>query len=258
MRITSSQQLSTYQEICRISTEILRQLYESAVVGKTPLEIDQLAFQLCKKYEVEPAFFGVPGYRSEYRYATCTYVNDVTVHGIPKKEELKPGDLVTVDFGIVKEGLFTDHCVTVGIEKVTGADLRLLEVGRASVWNAVQLATANNSVGDLGDAMESTAQKAGFDTIKEYIGHGIGRTLHDDPEIPAHGRKGTGVLLDRGMVICVEDQVVAGKPGVYLDNDGWSVRTDDGKNSVMFEYMVVVEKDAPIVLTPTHDWELVH
>lgn len=229
-----------------------------AAAGVYPVQIDQKAFELCKKHQVQPAFYGVPGHRSKFEHASCISVNDEAVHGIPSSTRMiQPGDLVKLDFGIIADSFVTDHCVTVGIQKVRNKDLKLLEVGKQAVLEGVAQAKTNHTTGDIGHAIETTARQSKFDTIKYYIGHGIGHTLHEDPEVPATGHPKTGATLKEGQVICVEAQVVAGKTAITLDADGWTVRTKDGKNAVMFEYMTIVRKDTPEILTDTRDWPLI-
>lgn len=255
--ILSSHQLKTYKEIAKLSTEILWQLHEKTRVGVTPLEIDALAEQLCRQHGARPNFKGVGGSVNPYQHSTCISVNDTVVHGIPQAEPLKSGDLVKVDFGLVKDGLNTDHCFTVGIGPISEKDQELLEVGREAVLGAARLAKVGQTTGDLGDFMENTARNHGFNVTEQYVGHGIGSTLHEEPQIPAWGDPGAGVKLKKGMVLCVEAQVIAGSNEVYTARDGWSVKTRDGSKAVMFEYMVIVEQKRPIFLTPTADWPLI-
>lgn len=238
------------REASDISVKILKILGEEIREGITPLEIDDKAGYLCKKYGVQPAFKRVEG----YNYNTCISVNDVAVHGIPKDIPLKKGDLVSIDFGIIHKGMYTDHCWTWSIGEPTKENDKLLKAGREAVENALNQAITGNHTGDLGYEMENTAKKAGFNVLKMFVGHGIGKTLHGAPDIPAFGRKGKGDLLVEGMVICVECQVVNDTGDIVIDNDGWSAKTKNGGNSVMFEYMVIVGKDSPTVLTDTLDW----
>jgi methionyl aminopeptidase len=248
----------TYKEAAYISTQILRELFDMLKSGLYPIEVDEKAFALCKKWDVIPSFYGVKGRRDNYQHATCIQINDAVVHGIPSsRDPIKNGDLVTVDFGIIYEGLNTDHCFTVGIGKVSPEDKNLLAVGKKAVLAAVALAKAGKTTGDLGNAIINCAQENGFDTAKEYVGHGIGSNLHEYPEIPAFGLKNTGEHLQTGMVICVEAQIMAGSDKLKNDPDGWTVRTKDGSNSVMFEYMVEVGKNGPRILTDTREWELI-
>lgn len=258
MIIKNKNQKREYLEACRISVEILKQVYDAIEIGVSPIDLDKIAGELCEKYNVKPAFFDVPGRKGIYGYNSCIQINDVAVHGIPDANYIiQDGDLVTVDFGIIHKGYYTDHCVTVGMGNVPQEDKKLLQVGRESVLKATRQAITGNYTGDIGFVLENEARKAGYDTLKEYIGHGIGTGLHDDPEVPAFGYKGDGDQLQRGQVICIESQVVAGKPKVSTDADGWTTRTRDGENAVMFEYMVMVDNVKPKIMTPTQDWPLV-
>lgn len=259
MIIKNKKQKQQYFEACEISVKILRQIYDEVKVGAVPLELDKLAGELCKKYGVKPAFLDVHGKKGIYGYNTCIQINDVAVHGVPVTNyALKSGDVISVDFGIIYHGLFTDHCFSVGVGAVSSKNKKLLQAGRESVLLATKEARTGNTTGDIGHILESVARKNNFDTLKKYTGHGIGETLHDSPAIPAYGRPGEGSILRRNEVICVESQVVAGKIDVVTDpGDGWTVRTRDGKNSVMFEFMVLVDNVKPVILTPTQDWPLV-
>jgi len=256
MIISSTKQLNQYREAAKLSMEILWQLHQKVAEGVTPLEIDELADQLCHQHNVKPNFKGVGHKNNPYRHATCIAVNDTVVHGIPQAISLMAGDLVKVDFGLEYQGLNTDHCFTVGVGKLAANDQKLLITGRQAVLTAAQSAITGKHTGDLGHLMESIAGKQGFSVTEQYVGHGIGRTLHEEPQIPAWGEAGKGSVLQKGMVLCVEAQVLAGDNEVYVTNDGWSVRTADGGNAVMFEFMVIVDKPQPEFLTPTMNWPL--
>jgi methionyl aminopeptidase len=256
--IKNKKQKREYLEACKISVEILKEVYEAIEIGISPIDLDKLAGKLCEEKGVKPSFFDVPGRKGIYGYNSCIQINDVAVHGIPDANyNIKDGDLVTVDFGIIYKGYYTDHCVSVGVGNVSEENIKLLRVGKESVLSAIKQATSGNYTGDIGYTLENEAQKHNYDTLKEYIGHGIGESLHDDPEVPAYGNKGDGNLLKKGQVICIESQVVAGEPKVKTDTDGWTTRTRDGKNAVMFEYMVMVDNAKPLNMTPTQDWPLV-
>lgn len=242
------------REATEISVNILKQLGESIEEGVTPLEIDDLAGELCAMYGVRPSFKTV----DDYSFNTCISVNDVAVHGIPKNVPLKHGDLVSIDFGIIYKGYFTDHCWTWSVGTPSRENSKLLGAGRSSVENAIEKAIAGNYTGDLGYEMEKSARDNGFNVLKLYIGHGIGKSLHEYPDIPAFGKPKTGDLLVDGMVICVECQVVDDNGKTVTDKeDGWSVHTENGGNSVMFEYMVIVRKGHPEILTDTRGWGVV-
>jgi methionyl aminopeptidase len=250
MIITKPKDERILRDAADISVEILSQLRDAIKEGVTPLELDMLAGSLCNKYGVKVAFKTVGG----YKYNTCISVNDVAVHGIPKDIPLKKGDLISIDFGIIYKGMFTDHCWTWSIGTPDAKNEKLLKAGKEAVDNAVSKAVVGNRTGDLGFEMENEAKRNGFNILRMFVGHGIGKSMHQEPEIPAYGRKGSGSLLVDGMVICVECQVVDDTAQVFIDNDGWSAKTQNGGNSVMFEYMVIVRDGQPEVLTDTQDW----
>ena len=250
MIINSNQEKELFLEAANISVDILRQLGESIKPSITPLQLDRLAGVFCKRYRVKPAFRRV----KNYRHNTCISVNDVAVHGIPKDIPLVKGDLVSIDFGIYYKKIYTDHCWTWSIGSPNKRNSKLLEVGREAVERCIPLAIEGNYTGDLGFEMENCATSNGFNILKMFTGHGIGKTLHDYPDIPAFGKKGSGTYLKEGMVLCIECQVVDGNGEIITDSDGWSARTKNGGNSVMFEYMVIVGKKSPILLTDTLNW----
>ncbi len=257
MIISDSKTLKQYQELGSLSTLILKQLYQAVQIGTTPLEVDQLANQLCKKNQVEPCFKGVGSPDNPYQYATCISVNEVVVHGIPNETPFQEGDVVKVDFGIKKNKLLTDHCFTLGLSPLSNKDQHLIEVSKKAIQNAVKLAIEGNKTGDLGFAIESTVLRANFNVAKEFVGHGIGHTMHEDPQLPSYGTKKSGLLLEKGMVLCIEAQVLAGEDDLQIADDGWSIVTKDESKAAMFEYMIVVGKNKPIVLTPTLNWPII-
>lgn len=256
MIIRDKKQLEKYKEIAKISTEILDELRQAVRPGVTPIEINRLADELAAKHEVKPNFKGVGPAGNQYKHAVCVSVNDTVVHGIPNHRMFEQGDLIKVDFGIEKDGLNTDHCFSVGIGPLTAEDERLLKTGKKAVQAAVYQAVSANRTGDLGFTMQSIVNQAGFSVAKEFVGHGIGATMHDEPQIPAYGSPGRGQKLKAGMVLCIEAQVLAGDDSIYFADDGWTVKTSDGKNAVMFEYMVVVGPKKPEILTQTLDWPI--
>jgi len=250
MIIQNNREENLITEAAKISVEILSKLGDMVKEGITPLEIDDYAGELCREYKVHPSFKRV----KDYHYNTCISVNDVAVHGIPKDIPLKKGDLVSIDFGIVYKGMYTDHCWTWCVGKADEEKMKLLLAGRNAVENAITKAVVGNRTGDLGYEMEKEAKRNGFNVLSVYVGHGVGKSLHEDPEIPAFGKRGSGSLLEDGMVICIECQVVDDVDGVNIDEDDWSARTINGGNAVMFEYMVIVRKDSPTILTDTFKW----
>jgi len=256
MIISSQQELKNYQSLAKLSTQILRELYQKVQVGVTPLEVDQLADELCVRNKVVPAFKGVGPVNNQYQYATCIAVNDTVVHGIPDSRPFEKGDIIKVDFGIKANNLITDHCFTIGIAPLSNQDEKLIKSARKAVVNAAKLAVVGSTTGDLGFAQESTVLADGFNVAKGYVGHGIGHTMHDEPQLPAYGRKKSGDYLQEGMALCVESQILAGEDDLYIADDGWSVKTKDKSKAAMFEVMVVVGKSKPTVLTHNLDWPI--
>lgn len=258
MIITNKAQLQVYKQACQLSTQILNQLRLALKPGIYPIKIDKLADQLCQKHNLAPAFKGVKHKNKVYQYATCISINDTVVHGVPSStRKIKVGDIVKVDFGIIYQGYYTDHCFTVAINQLTPQAKKLITTTQKAVQSAIPQAITGNTVGDLGHTMQTIAQAAGFDVLKQYTGHSLGKTLHEPPTIPAHGQPHAGKTFKKGLVLCLEAQLVTGSDKVVIDQDGWSVRMADGGNTAMFEYMVVVQDKKPIILTPTLDWPIV-
>ena len=255
MIIKTSKQVDEYKQATELSMIILNKLHASVAAGVTPMDIEELSLSLIKSHGALPAFVGVGPIGNKYKYVMCISVNDTVVHGIPNKIKFVQGDIVKLDFGLIYNGYYTDHCVTVGINNVAKKDKRLIAAGKQIVLSAVAQATTGKTIGDIGFVMENTAKEYGYKTVKEFTGHGIGRSLHDDPMIPTYGRTNTGRQLEDGMVLCIEAQVVEGSNSVHEETDGWTYKTDDGGNVVMFEYMVIVKKDEPFILTDTRKWE---
>ncbi len=257
MIIKNKKELRKYKEVCDLSIEILGKIKEFVEIGLTTLEIDNYAQELCKQYDVRPAFKGVKvGNAPGYEFTTCISLNDTVVHGIPNDEKIAPGDIVKVDFGIVKNGYYTDHCFTIGMEPLSKKDKKFITESRNAVVAGVNQAFLGNTIGDIGGAIESHAKKYSLSVVKEFVGHGIGKSLHDSPDIPGYRGLGANQKLQKGLVICIEAQLVEGNPGVYTCPDQWTIKTQDRSRACMFEYIVMVDKKKPKILTNTIDWEL--
>jgi methionyl aminopeptidase len=256
MIIKTKLELNKYQKACVLSTQILGKLRLAIKSGIYPIDIEKLAISLCQKHHVKPSFLGAGDKGNKYEYATCISVNDTVVHGIPNHDKFEKGDLIKVDFGIIMNGFYTDHCFTVGIPPISPENEKLLTIGREAIWQATKQAIAGNKVGDISAKIHQIAKENSFDTIKIFTGHGIGKSLHEPPQIPSFGTAGSGKLLKEGMVLCIEAQLVKGNDKVFFTPDGWTSKTVSGNPAVMFEYMVVVQKDKPLVLTNTYDWPL--
>lgn len=249
--------IQVHREAAEISTNIMRQIVDAVQPGISVKKLDDLAVELCNQYQVEPAFHGVGERNNPFPGNICVSINDETLHTIPTADSVvKDGDLVKVDFGIIYKGYYTDHCVTVVVGDISEREQQLWSVTKFAVEQAALAAHPGATTGDLGHKMYSIVSLAGFDVLKDYVGHGIGKNLHLSPEIPAYGNPGMGDELKTGQVICVEAQVVMGTDKTLIDKDGWTIRTADGEKSAMFEYMVYVGKDGPEILTDTRNWDL--
>jgi methionyl aminopeptidase len=244
MIIKSTKQEKKLRKAGEISSDILRELGSNVKEGVTPLEIEELAQKRCQEYGVKPSFATVHG----YNYATCISVNDCILHGIPNDRPFRDGDLVKIDFGVVYKGYYTDHCWTWGVGDISKEDRKLMEAGREATENGSKQAVAGNKTGDISYALRSTAEKYGYTTLEEFAAHGIGRTLHDEPEILSYGKPDTGDLLENNMVICVECQVTKSND-IYIAENGWDVMSSDGFKGSMYEYMGIVTYDGFVKLT---------
>lgn len=225
--------------------ETLRLVAEAAQPGVCTAELDELAERHIVKNGGRPAFKGYRGYPA----TLCTSVNDVIVHGIPsRKRPLREGDLLSIDCGAVVDGYYGDAAITVPIGTVAAEAARLVAVTRECLEKAVSRARPSGRLSDIGDAIQRHAEAAGFSVVREFVGHGIGRALHEDPQVHNFGPAGRGPELRPGLVIAIEPMINAGAPGVVIDEDGWTARTEDGKLSAHFEYSVAVTEDGPWVL----------
>jgi methionyl aminopeptidase len=207
--------------------------------GVTTHELDQILETFIRDYQGTPSFKNYHG----YPFATCISVNDAVVHGFPNKKELMEGDLVSVDVGVFKNGYHGDSAYTFAIGQVTDAAAQLMRVTRESLYKAVEKAVSGNRVGDISAAVfEHTERKYGYGVVRELVGHGLGRQLHEDPQVPNYGKRGTGAKLKEGMVIAIEPMINLGSKDVFHDSDGWTVRTRDGKVSAHYEHTVSIGK----------------
>jgi methionyl aminopeptidase len=230
----------------RIVAEILDALEAKVAPGVSTWELDQLAERLIREKGARPAFKGYRGFPA----CLCTSVNHEVVHGIPSKTRLlAQGDLLKLDFGVVVDGFFGDAARTVAVGQISEEARRLSEATRASLEAAIRAMVAGNRVGDIGHAVQSTVEPLGFSVVRDFVGHGIGRRLHEGPQVPNYGRPGTLELLRPGMVLAVEPMVNAGTAAVDVLDDDWTAVTVDGKLSSHWEHTILVTDQGPEVLT---------
>jgi methionyl aminopeptidase len=214
--------------------------------GVTTREIDQFCFDYVKKQGGVPTFLNFHG----YPFTICASVNDVVVHGFPNDEPLKDGDIIAVDLGITKDGYVGEHAYTFIIGEVEQSVLDLVRITKESLYRGIAKAIAGNRIGDIAFAIqEHTEKKHGYGVVRELVGHGLGKTMHEDPQVPNYGRRGSGVQLKENVVLAIEPMINMGKKDVYTEEDGWTVRTKDGLPSVHFEHNVCVKRGKALVLS---------
>jgi methionyl aminopeptidase len=210
------------------------------------MDLERAAEKLIRDLGAKPAFKGY----YDYPCVLCTSVNDEIVHGIPSANRtLKDGDLVSIDCGVVLEGYYGDSAVTVPVGEVAQDARKLLDITEQSLYKGIDAAVVGATVGDVGAAVQQHVEANGFSVVREFVGHGIGTRLHEDPQVPNYGTKGHGPRLREGMVIAIEPMVNAGKSGARLLEDKWTAVTEDGSYSAHFEHCVAVTSDGPMILT---------
>jgi methionyl aminopeptidase len=243
--LKSDRELETMDRANRLVHKVLRAVREAAAPGMTTGELDALAEAMIRSAGGAPAFKGYRGYPA----TLCTSVNDVIVHGIPNgKSRLREGDLLSVDCGVLLDGFYGDAAITFGVGEVSDEARRLVEVTRDCLDDAVAAVTPDARLGDLGAAVQRRAEAAGYGVVREFVGHGIGRSLHEEPQVPNYGRPGQGQRLKPGLVIAIEPMITGGSWRVTIDDDGWTARTEDGKLAAHFEFSVAVTADGRRVL----------
>ena len=213
--------------------------------GITTLSIDSFAETYIRDNGGLPAFKGYGGFPG----TLCTSVNDEIVHGFPSKYILKEGDIISVDCGVILNGWYGDSAYTFAVGEISGEVRRLLDYTKESLEEGVKEAVAGNRIGDISFAVQNKAESGGYSVVRELVGHGLGRKLHEQPEVPNYGKRGTGTKMEKGLVICIEPMINLGKKETIQMRDGWTVKTVDGKPSAHFEYAVAVDKGRADVLT---------
>ena len=219
--------------------------------GVTTGDLDGAAEKYIRSQGAEPAFKGYNGFPG----SICASPNSMVVHGIPGEYELERGDVLSVDVGVIYEGWVADAAVTLPIGPVSPVARKLLDTTRAALWDAVEQCRPGNRLGDVSNAVQTRVEAEGLAIIRSLVGHGIGRDMHEDPQIPNYGRPGTGVELTEGMVLAVEPMVTAGAHTIRMGSDNWAVFSRDGSLAAHFEHTVAVTAEGPRILTPWHQEE---
>jgi len=231
----------------RIVRQVLDYIGTLVAPGMTTMGLERAAEQKIRDLGAKPAFKGY----YDYPCVLCTSVNEEIVHGIPSdKRVLRAGDIVSVDCGVVLDGYYGDAAITLPVGDSVSEELhRLLDVTEASLYKGIQQARIGNAVGDVSAAVQEHVEANGFSVVREFVGHGIGTKLHEDPQVPNFGTRGHGTRLREGMVLAIEPMVNSGKPGTRVLEDKWTAVTTDGSASAHFEHCVAVTKEGPMILT---------
>ncbi|MFN8026428.1 MAG: type I methionyl aminopeptidase [Acidimicrobiia bacterium] len=239
-------QIALMRKAGRVVAEMHEECIRAAVPGATTLQVDAAARAVIEKRGARSNFLGYHGFPA----VICASPNDVIVHGIPSADVvLQEGDILSIDCGAIIEGWHADAAITIGIGEIDKTSKKLLDVTRRSLEAAIDKVEEGNRIGDLGAAVEKVAEQAGFSIVREYVGHGIGTAMHEDPQIPNYGPAGRGMKLKEGHVLAIEPMVNVGAPGTKTLADGWTVVTTDGSRSAHFEHTIAVTDHGPEVLT---------
>lgn len=250
--IKTKEEIEILREGGKHLAEVLSKVKEKVAPGVSTKDLDGYAFKLIKELGGVPAFlyYRPEGADRPYPASLCVSVNDEVVHGVPRREKiLKEGDIVSLDLGLKYKGLFTDMALTVPVGKISPAVQKLLEITQKALEVGISVAQGGNTVGDIGHAIESFVRPYRYGIVEVLSGHGVGRAIHEDPYVPNFGKKGTGAKLVPGMVLALEPMLNNGTKHVTLDEDGYTIRTADGKKSAHFEHTILITKGDPEILT---------
>lgn len=244
--LKTSRELALMREACRISAGALKAAGEAVEPGISTKEIDEIACKYIKAQGAEPNFLNLYGFPA----TACISVNDEVIHGIPdSKRILREGDIVSIDLGAKLNGYNGDNAATFPVGDISPEAQRLIDTTRESLYQAVRLCKSGNRLGDIGSCVQRYCEDRGYGVVREYTGHGIGKSLHEDPAVPNYGTAGRGIRLLPGMTLAVEPMINQGKAAVRKMPDGWTVKTKDGLLSAHFEHTVAITSDGPVILT---------
>lgn len=245
VHLKSAEEIEKMRDANRIVAEILEGLKEKVRPGVTTEELDRYAEDGLNERKAKSAFKGYRGYPK----ALCTSVNSQVVHGIPSRIPLKDGDLLSIDFGAYYKGFYGDAAITIPVGNVSDEALRLKNIAEEALYAGIEKACIGNRLSDISFAIQSLVERSGFSVVREFVGHGIGRSLHEEPQVPNFGSPGLGVRLKAGMVLAIEPMINAGGSEVKVLQDGWTAVTKDGSLSAHFEHTVAITEDGPVILT---------
>ena len=245
INMKSSRDLQLMREACIISARALRLGGEAVQPGVTTGEIDRLIRQYIEKMGAKPSFLGYGGFPA----SACISVNETVIHGIPGSRVIKEGDIVSIDVGATLNGFHGDNAATFAAGKISNEARALMDATRESLYEGIKAATAGNRVGDIGAAVQRYVEMRGYSVVRQFVGHGVGTHLHEDPSVPNFGTPGRGPKLLPGMTLAIEPMVNAGTHEVRILGDGWTTVTGDGRLSAHFEHTIAITPDGPVIMT---------
>lgn len=245
LHLKTDEEVGLLKESNMLVSKTLAEVARHIKPGVTTIFLDQVAETFIRDNGAIPGFKGYGGFPN----TLCTSVNDEVVHGIPSSYTLKEGDIISIDCGVILDGWYGDSAYTFAVGDIEEDVKRLLEYTRASLEEGVKAAVAGNRIGDISSAVQTKAESGGFSVVRELVGHGIGKKLHEPPEVPNFGKRGSGSKMEKGLVICIEPMINMGKKETWQTKDGWTIKTADGLPSAHFEYAVAVNKGSADQLT---------
>lgn len=245
INIKSSRDLKLMREACVISARALKLGGEAVQPGVTTGEIDRIIRQYIESTGAKPNFLGYGGFPA----SACISVNETVIHGIPGKYVIKEGDIVSIDVGAKLNGFNGDNAATFAAGRISAEAQALMDATRESLYEGIKMATAGNRIGDIGAAVQRYVEMRGYSVVRQFVGHGVGTDLHEDPSVPNFGTPGRGVKLLPGMTLAIEPMVNTGTHEVKILGDGWTTVTADGRLSAHFEHTVAITPDGPVIMT---------
>ncbi|MFP4060104.1 MAG: type I methionyl aminopeptidase [Bacteroidales bacterium] len=245
IHLKSAEEIEILRKCNILVSKTLAEVAKLIKPGVTTLQLDQKAEEFIRAHGAEPAFLGYRGFPK----SLCTSVNSEVVHGIPSDYVLKEGDIISVDCGVKMKGYYGDSAYTFPVGEISKDVRKLLKITRESLFLGIEKAFAGNRLGDISFAIQQHAESNGFSVVREMVGHGLGKSMHEEPEVPNYGKRGGGPKLKKGLVICIEPMINMEGRKIRQESDGWTIKTFDGKPSAHYELAVAIDKDKPDVLS---------
>ena len=243
--LKTEQEIQKMKEAGEILANLHKEIAKMIKPGVSTMDIDRFVEKYLKEHNAYPEQRGYQG----YAYATCASINDEICHGYPREEALKEGDIVAIDMVVNLDGWLADSAWSYPVGKVSDEAQKLLDITKEALYRGIEAATIGNRLGDIGHAIQSFVEAEGYSVVRDFVGHGIGKKMHEDPQVPHYGTKGRGQRLVEGMVITIEPMINVGTYRMKMDENGWTSRTVDGELSAQYEHTLAITKDGPVILT---------